>query len=49
MFFLLAREGKKIREKIKKMASKVEEDSCSEDLEMVCFFIIMLKATLKDN
>lgn len=32
----LAKEGKKIREKIRKLASKVEEDEFSQDLEMVC-------------
>ena len=34
-----AKDGKKVREKIRKLASKVEEDEFSDDLEMVSGFI----------
>ena len=34
-----AKDGKKVREKIRKLASKVEEDEFSDDLEMVGGFI----------
>ena len=35
VFYFVAKEGKKLRSKIKKIAKKVEEDDFEEDLEMV--------------
>jgi len=34
--FRLAKDGKKVREKIRELASKVEAEDFSQDLEMVC-------------
>lgn len=38
--FVLAKDGKKLREKIKKLAKKIEEEDFSDDLEMVLILFL---------
>jgi len=35
VWLVTARDGKKLRDKVRKIASKVEEEDCTGDLEMV--------------
>lgn len=35
----LGKDGKKVKDKLKKLAAKVEEEDFSPDLEMVCWLV----------
>lgn len=38
----LGKDGKKVKDKLKKLAAKVEEEDFSPDLEMVCWLVKFL-------